>query len=264
MIRCQNCGAEYEGSLRQCPYCQAANEAAVEREHAQALEKIERETRELVHLPKRLVDRFSSRAVKVMILVLAATLVLGLGGVLIRSVYVNVSQKTEPQRREKHLAQLDKLVEARAYEEIWEYLDDHDLYESAYQEYSDLYFASYALYYVEEFHQHIDRGGVWESTLGWTVSEVSQGLVDIEELLDDRVYVHGVDTVLEEIRAELMTLLTEELGMTEEEMQQAQTLCVELTEEKDYEKRIRIFTEIGVTAAKRQGIKILAEDEVLE
>ena len=53
-------------------------------------------------------------------------------------------------------------------------------------------------------------------------------------------------------------------GFEEEEVQQAQTLCVELTEEKDYEKRIKAFAEIGVTAAKRQGIKILAEDEVLE
>ena len=159
---------------------------------------------------------------------------------------------------------MDGLVAAREYEEIWEYLDDHDLYESAYQEYSDLYFASYALYYVEEFHQHIERGGVWESTLGWTVSEVSQGILDIDEMLDGRVYVHGVDTVLKEIRTELTTLLAEELGMTEQEIQQAQTLCAELAEEEDYEKRIAAFAQIGVAAAKRQGIRILAEDEVLE
>ncbi len=264
MIRCQNCGAEYENTLHQCPYCQAANEVAVERDHAQALAQIDRETRELVHLPKRMVERFSGRAAKLLILLVVAMLVLGLGGVAVRAIQTHVSQQTEPQRREKHLGRLDELVAARDYEEIWEYLDDHDLYGSAYQEYSDLYFASYGLYYVEEFRQYIERGGVWESTLGWTVSEVSQGLLDIDELLDGRVYVHGVDTVLEEIRTEMMTLLTEELGMTQQEIQQAQALCVELAEEENYEKRIEAFAQIGVTAAKRQGIRILAEDEVLE
>lgn len=264
MIRCQNCGAEYEASLRQCPYCQGANEAAVEREHAQAMAQIDHETKELVHLPKRLVDRFSSRAAKILALAVAVMLVLGLGGVAVRAIQTRIAQQTEPQRREKHLAQLDQLVTAGEYEEIWEYLDEHDLYQSVYQEYSDLYFASYGLYYVEEFHQYIERGGVWESTLGWTVSEVTLGILDIDQMLENRVYVRGVDEVMKEIRTELVTLLTEELGMTQEELQKAKDLCVELAEEEDYEKRIEAFARIGVDAAKRQGIPILAEDETLD
>ncbi len=264
MIYCQNCGAEYEASLRQCPYCHATNEAVVEREHAQALEQIDRETKNLVHLPRQLVNRFSSRAAKVLAILVAAMLVAGLAGVAVRAVYTHIAQQTEPQRQEKHVAALDQLVEKRDYEGIWEYLSDHDLYGGTYQEYGDLYFASYALYYVEEFHEYMERGGIWESTLGWTVSEVSQGILDIDGYLDGTVYIHGVDVVLQEIRAQLMTLLTENLGMTKEELEQAWTLCEELAEEGDYEKRIARFAQIGVMAAKRRGIRILAEDESLE
>ena len=226
--------------------------------------EIDRETRELVHLPKRLVDRFSNRAVKVLVLAVVVMLFFGLGGVAVRAVQTWIAQQTEPERREKHLAQLDQLADAREYEEIWEYLDEYDLYESVYQEYSDLYFASYGLYYVEEFHQYIERGGVWESTLGWTVSEVTLGIMDIDQMLEERVYVRGVDEIMKEIREELITLLTEDLGMTQDELQQAKELCVELAEEEDYEKRIAAFAQIGVAAAKRQGIRILAEDETLD
>lgn len=264
MIRCQNCGAEYETSLRQCPYCHATNEAIVEREHAQALEQIDRETRNLVHLPGQLVNRFSGKAAKGLALTVAAILVMGLAGVAIRAVQTYVLQQTEPERQEKHFAALDQLVEVRDYEGIWDYLSDHDLYGGTYQEYGDLYFASYALYYVDEFHECIERGGVWESTLGWTVSEVSQGILDIDAYLERTVYVHGVDAVLEEIRADLHRLLTAELGLTEEELQQAFALCKELAGEEDYEKRIARFTPIGVTAADRQGIRILMDDETLE
>lgn len=264
MIHCQNCGAEYEASLRQCPYCQASNEAVVEREHAGAMEQIDRETKNLVHLPGQLVRRFGSRAAKLLTLAVVLMLILGLTGVAVRAIRTHVSQQTEPQRQAQHVAALDRLVEARDYEGIWDYLSDHDLYGGTYQEYTELYFASYPLYYVDEFHGCVERGGIWESTLGWIVSEVAQGILDIDEYLDSTVYIHGVDVVMKEIRAELVSLLTEDLGMTTEEMQQAWNLCEELAQEEDYQKRVVRFAQIGVAAAKRQGIPVLAEDEILE
>lgn len=264
MIKCANCGAQYEEQLRQCPYCGAENTELTEREYQGELDQLDRQTRELVHLPSYLVKLWTRRWGKALILLLFAVLAAGIVTAGARAVGVYIANRGEPARQQKHLEMLDSYVEAEDYEAIWDYLNKHDLYGGVYSEYSDIYFAAYPLYYVEECRSCLDRGGVWRDTAGWALMEASQGILDIDQNLDENTYIHGGEEAMQIIRGKLMSFLIEEMGLAEAEMENLYQLCRETETMEETQVKVQLFYEAGEKAMERKGIRILEDDEILD
>ncbi len=264
MKQCPNCGASYKENVLTCPYCGAANQEQVEREHEERIEHIDRQIRGLSHLPRQVVNRWSSKTAKVLAACLAIFLVVGLGWAIVNGIGSYLETKTAPARQQAHLEALAELAEEEDPEGIWDYLRDHDIYGGVYEEYTDLYFASYALGYAKDCREYLSKGGIWPNTLAFTVEEACNGIRKIDENLSTHTYVMGVDEKLKEIRADLVALLTEDLGLTQEEMDQALVLAEEMEDEVDTDKVWAAFQAIGIPAAKRHGITILGEDDALE
>lgn len=263
-IRCKNCGAEFETGLRLCPYCGAANEAAVKREYEDALKEIEKQRRALPHLPKQLVRLWSRKWGRILLLLVATVLAGGLlwagaGGILRR-----MSDQTAPQRQEKHLQALEELAAEADYEGIWDYLRDNDLSGGAYSGYMDLYFASFPLSYVPDCRYYLERGGIWRSILARTYRETAEGIRRIDEGIEQYVYAPAVEDALQKIRAQLYALLTEDLGLEEAELEELLALSRETAREYEDEALLERFLAVGQAAAQRKGIRVLDDGESLE
>lgn len=260
-IRCANCGAEYESLLRQCPYCGAANETQLEREHVRALEEIERRRRELPGLPGQLVRLWGKRWAR---LSLAAAAVLLAGGILwagFGGLTEYISNRTAPKRQEQHLANLRELVRQERYGEIWDYLQEQELFGGAYGEYTDLYFASYALYYADECRELLAQGEIRRSVFGRTLREAAEGIREIDGKLAERVYTPETEAAMNRIRERLMELLTQELGFEDAEVQALLRLSRETEELSEDEELLERFAALGQEAAARQGIRIAEDGE---
>jgi len=260
-VSCGNCGAQYGADLRQCPYCGAENTVFIDREFRQSLEHIDRQAKELKHLPKQVAKLWARRWGRILFIGLALVMLTGILGAAVRAVGTWVSNKTAPERQEKHLAALDAYAADGDYEKVGEYLREHGLYGGVYGEYSDIYGVAYYYSNVEEFRSELEEGGVWPSSLEWTAWEVTEGILMIEEDLATHTYVRGCDAVLESMRADMRSFLLEELGLTEEELEQVKTLVRERGEEdgEDIADRMERCAIITREAAKRRGIHLYEE-----
>ncbi len=264
MIRCKNCGAEFDAGLRLCPYCGAANETAVKKEYEEALEEIEKKRRALVHLPKQLVRLWGKRWGRILLIFVAAVLAggvlwAGIGGLLRWQ-----ADRTAPQRQEKHLQALEELASAEDYEGIWEYMRKNDLSGGAYSGYTDLYFASFSLSYVQDCRYYLERGGIWRSTLGRIYRQAAQGIWEIDSQLEEHIYAPAVEEGMQKIRAQLHTLLTEDLGLKETELEEMRILSRDTARKEESDALLEQFAAVGEEAAKRKGIQVIEDGESLE
>lgn len=263
MYKCQNCGAEYEASLRTCPYCGTENAELAQKEYQEELARIDKKSGELPHLPRRIVNLWTGRMTRFLLITITAVLAAGILGAGGKAVYTYFSNKAEPERQERYLRELDQYIEAHEYEALREYMRQKDLYGGVYDEYWDICSASYSLDYVEQCREYLDRGGLWRSTLGWTLLEAAEGIQKINEKLESRVYVHGADEALISIREELESLLTEDLGLSEKELEDLFALYQSTKDMEISEEKWMLFCEAGMDAVTRKGIRVLEEDEFL-
>lgn len=262
MIKCENCGAWYEETLRQCPYCGAENLELTEREYQGRIQDIEKKTRQLSSLPAQLVRLWGKRWGKVLLIAVMAVFVIGVVGAGVRAVSGYIANVQAPARQQEHLEALDLLVEAEDYEGIWDYMSENDLFGGPYEEYSNIYFASYPLYYVEECRGLIESyGAVWESTLGFALEEVSRGILDIDEMLETGSFVRGGDEVISSIREELLSFLTTDLGLSDADIETLYDLCAETEGSEDYEATRALFVEAGRASVENHGIRIASDEE---
>lgn len=264
MIRCRSCGAEFDENLRQCPYCGTGNEAQVEREHAEALREVERQRRDLAHLPKQIARLWGKRWGRILLLAVTVILLGGLLWALGGGIAEWIDNKTAPVRQEKHLQELEKLIAEENYEDIWEYLYRNDLCGGVYGGYFDLYFTTYPLYYVNECRELLAQGGIWRSTLGRVYREVARGIWETDEKLRTNVYEPTVEAAMQKVRAQMESVLTEDLGMREEELAELLQLSQETAEENESEELLERFLAVGEKARQRQGIRVVEDGEALE
>ena len=264
MIKCENCGATYDETLRQCPYCGAENLALTEREYQGRIQDIEKKTRQLSSLPGQLVRLWSKRWGKVLLLAVAAAFVIGIVSAGVQAAAGYIENEQAPARQQEHLEELDRLTAAEDYEGIWDYLSDNDLHGGPYQEYSDIYFASYPLYYVEEDRSLIESyGAIWESTLGFSLLEVGQGILDIDEMLEADSFVRGGDEVIRSIREELFSFLTGDLGLSDADVESLLELCREAGDSADSEETRTLLAETFRSPVENHGIRIAGDEEEL-
>lgn len=264
MMKCQNCGAEYDAAMRACPYCGAENTELAQKELEDKLDRIHYQTKNLKNLPAQMVNRFTKRALKILPMILAVVLV---GGLLIgtgKAIATYIDNKSEPARRQKHLEQLVTLADAGEYEALQEYMSKNQLYGGAYEEFRPLVYASYSFYFVDQCRECLEKGGIWRSTLGYTLMDASQEILEIDEALEKITFVYGADRALYAIRDDMMALLKEDLGLSEAEVEELFALCLETEDMENLEEKGKLFCEIGIKAVKRKGIHILEDDETLE
>ncbi len=261
MIHCGNCGAAYDETLRQCPYCGAENLLLSGREYASQVEEIEKKRRFLPHLPDYLVRLWTKRWGKALTVLVVLALVLGAGAAAVHGVAVSVYNSGESGRQEKYTQVLDSYLADGSYEEMNDYLRQHSLYGGVYQEYRDVYLASLSLNYLERCRPYAQAGMIWKSMFGQTLAELTGGILEIDEYLEGNAYLHGGAEAMEEMRGEMTGFLTDELGLTEEDLNALTALYDETSDWDDITARNEAFCEAGAEAALRAGIRLLEEDE---
>ena len=141
MLRCPNCGAEYEAGLLRCPYCRSVDDYQDETEYLEDLDELKDKLEDMPedvlqeHKKKEVVQTAQDmkRILTVVGAVAAAFLLLiGVSAFFDQVVFGNSESKVREREREEYLwkqenfPKLDAFYESRDYEGLLAFADETD------------------------------------------------------------------------------------------------------------------------------------------
>lgn len=216
IINCRNCGAEFEASLPNCPYCGRMNLPAAESEYMTKLENIRGDLEELGGMAGRKAIVHSRRMSRKLLTVLAAMFLIAAVIVAVRAVQ---SRENAGKSREEYLwqrvafEQMDELYNARDFDALAEaYSAARDEGHSVYQ-YKHSGFCGYlleiewALAELSEFDK--DSG----SAVSLFSDEINLYALDYDKNLSDEER-----TLLEGMRMPIKEDFEQRFGLSDEEL----------------------------------------------
>jgi len=131
---CSNCGAEYQKDLQSCPYCGLINEGVVKAEHADRINKLKAQQREIKKLPQ-IIPR---KALKYLAVGAVGLLVIFVVVLIITFVGSKINNSLEKNSVEKNKAVMDELLAEGKYEEFYEYYSEVDYTYAVYDKYEEI------------------------------------------------------------------------------------------------------------------------------
>ena len=141
MLRCPNCGAEYEAGLLRCPYCRSVDDYQDETEYLEDLDELKDKLEDMPedvlqeHKKKEVVQ--TAQDMKRILTVVGAVavaflLLIGVSAFFDQVVFGNSESKVREREREEYLwkqenfPKLDALYESRDYEGLLAFADETD------------------------------------------------------------------------------------------------------------------------------------------
>lgn len=217
VIRCENCGAEYEENAEKCPYCGAFNKKELKRLQKEEQEWFHREKEKVKELPKHHVKK----GTKIVILVLAFALILLLAYSAVHKIRLGASAKREQSEEAKAKEVMEGYFQEGKYLEIYDYYTDLNLYSPSFRKYWEVGSARNWMEYMDETKAALEteQDGYVYYGISFALSGNSEALSIIHEGLNDGVD-RGNEAVLEAFEEEIMTFFREDLKLTEEEISQ--------------------------------------------
>ena len=216
ITNCKSCGAEFEASLPNCPYCGRMNLPAAESEYMAKLENMRDDLKDLGALPGRKIKAHSRKLGKKLLIAAAAVIVIAAVILIVRA----VKDREEAGRsREEFLwqreafAQMDELYSAGDWEAL------ADAYRAA--EDGDHSVWQYRHYRFCEFLQQIE----WAQM---SLREYDEDVDSAVYLFSDEIalyeleYMEGITeaerAVLEQLREPLLEDFEQRFALSEEEL----------------------------------------------
>lgn len=230
-MRCPNCGAKYPDSEIRCPHCHSENVKMAEKRKEDLRKSFDREAEQMKQeLPKKNVKKIHV----VMCILLAGILCLTVLGILFLVVWGKYSAKIKYDTMQKHMAKMEKLLEAEDYEGFFEYADRvEDLWEDSYEKYHQLQrvgdrtlkwmYSVYAGYQNDledglEWMEEAERQQTMTGRLVTVLEEAAYALSDLQQYIYDRAIL-GNERLLKEWETDLLDFLETKLGLSEEEIE---------------------------------------------
>lgn len=131
---CSNCGAEYQKKLPNCPYCGLMNEGVVKAQHADKVNELKAQQREIKKLPQ-IIPR---KVLKYLAIGAVCLLVVFLVILIIVFVGSKINNAFEKNSVEKNKAVMDELLDEGKYREFYEYYSNMDYTYAVYDKYEEI------------------------------------------------------------------------------------------------------------------------------
>ncbi len=220
-MKCKNCGADYRTRELKCPYCGTENAIGkiwlIERQEAdRELEQAKRSggMGRFLYVADKVMNRILLISVILFLLLAAAAMILSAG----ESAYKSWYKKTHIKEMEQTM---QELYESRKFEELYDYMDDHDLFSKEYYAYSQSCFINYdyqcfKTYMLMFLSLSEEDQKKWpyllENALKYSVDvySIDAGLYSEETPVNQELY--------RQFRLEIMSFWKGMLGMSEEEI----------------------------------------------
>ncbi|MBO5166876.1 MAG: hypothetical protein J6B90_09810 [Lachnospiraceae bacterium] len=225
---CNQCGAEFDSNLLQCPYCHSENRKEAKRQKRQILERYDREAENIKKEAEGYAGRTAGRWTKKLLIGIGIVLAIG---VLLTVVYLlctRIFVKAEYAGKDATLAKLEELYQAGDYAALSEYMWEEDLYGRDYDKYGELWEVYAELEDMEQDVQHMEqvntyttftRDELWESFEFWSgdyISSAKRAMKLSDTYINDRVFRENEDALqsLLDMTVENLT----EIGFSREEI----------------------------------------------
>ena len=225
---CNQCGAEFDNRLLQCPYCHSENRKEANRQKRQILEGYDREADNIRKEAEKYTQKTAGRWTKKLLIGIGIALAIG---VLLTVVYLlctRIFVKAEYAGKDAKLAKLEELYQAGDYAALSEYMWEEDLYGRDYDKYGELWEVYAELEDMEQAVQHMEkvnsyttftREELWESFEFWAgdyISSAKKAMELSDTYISDRVFWENEDDLqsLLDITVEKLT----DIGFSREEI----------------------------------------------
>lgn len=204
---CNQCGAEFDNRLLQCPYCHSENRKEAKRQKRQILEGYDREAenirKEVENYPQKVAKKWTKKLLLGIGIALAAGALLTVIYLLCTRIFV----KAEYAGKDAQLAKLEELYQAGDYAALSEYMWEEDLYGRDYDKYGEVWEVYAELEDMEQAVQHMEqvstyttfsRDELWESFEFWSgdyISSAKRAMELADTYLNDRVFWENEDAL---------------------------------------------------------------------
>ena len=224
MIKCRDCGADFDVELPACPYCGSENVPASVKEQYEYLQEVKNRKVDLNSMGKT-ASRTMNRKISAVALIAIAALLLFIGFYIGKQ---RADSERKYEQKKLSIEQLEELYQKNDFQSMKEMLDENDmLYSSSYQKYTEL---ARAYYYITEGCKSIDSAvGMFEysqrsgyeydmvSSLDFGLDWNFDGLRMLKSL-EDAGYLNDEESGVEYIRDISYKTLKGTLGLTDEEI----------------------------------------------
>ncbi|MBQ9135692.1 MAG: hypothetical protein IJX66_06320 [Lachnospiraceae bacterium] len=225
---CNQCGAEFDSNLLQCPYCHSENRKEAKRQKKQILEGYDREAENIKNEAEGYAGKTAGRWTKKLLLGIGVVLAIG---VLLTVVYLfctRILVKAEYAGKDAQLAKLEELYQAGDYAALSEYMWEEDLYGRDYDKYGELWEVYAELEDMVQDVEHMEqvstyttfsRDELWESFEFWSgdyISSAKRAMELSDTYINDRVFRENEDA-LQSLLDMIVENLTD-IGFSREEI----------------------------------------------
>lgn len=244
VVLCINCGGAYRQGELLCPYCQAENVTEAKVRKQKKLAAYDTEAQEM---EKNLVGKIVKIVTRIL-LILAAVLIVGfLVAAAVAALSGPLTARAEQQKRQKHIAEMEILLEQKDYASLLAYVTEHSIGgEVCYDKYTQVTDLYNSLEYMYQWKEQLYQDRTFmtsaerlEDQEYWCEAVIGEAMYYMPETrtyLNDRV-VLGNEVYLEELYQQIMDELRA-TKLTEDELR-------ELTRERSWEDWDRLKESYG-------------------
>lgn len=219
---CPYCGFEYGDGLLRCPHCGAENTAKAREHQQEALHALTEEQKAIHREPERVMKQANRTAARIGVRLFAGVLVSA-----ILTVAGNFAwNQWKSYRLARNVESLNAYLLDKDYDSLCQLLDEIDAYNSAYKPYYPVETAfqnlTWARQDLEWFQSDLENGLLGDyllQSLSFALCSAMNVVEETENGLEDDLYL-GNEEALQDLQDQARRLLTEDLKMTEAEIEE--------------------------------------------
>ena len=227
---CSDCGGEYQETDLKCPFCGKENEIMAERLKQEKLKALDREAEEIQKLPEQIVTNTTNRVLKITGIAFGVLVIFILLGVAVTQLYTNYEYKNT----QRKIQEIEAVYASGDLDELSAYMEDRKLYGSEFDKYQNVKYAydeyQYACEVVDRLQEVLKQNYFLEESPAEQKERISSELtIELQALIRA---IHKIDSVIEEygtlddmsalreVRISCITLLEDELGFNEKQIEE--------------------------------------------
>ncbi len=230
---CNQCGAEFDNRLLQCPYCHSENRKEANRQKRQILEGYDREAENIRKEAEKYTQKTAGRWTKKLLIGIGIALAIGAVLTVVYLLGSRIFVKVEYAGKDATLAKLEEFYQAGEYAALAEYMWEEDLYGRDYGKYGEVWEIYAELEDMEQAVQYMEkvnsyttftREELWENFEFWAedyISSAKKAMTSADTYLHDRVFWENEEGLQYLLDATVKNLT--DIGFSQEEIERIAT-----------------------------------------
>ncbi len=226
---CKHCGAEFNDTLLQCPYCGSENRAEAKRQKKKILRGYDKEAEQMRADAELYPEKAAKKITKKLLIIIGAVLLIAVLMIVLYLIVSGQQAKANHASEKKHEEHLEELFRDGDYTGLIQYMKKEELYDRDYEKYGEVRYLydkyltmqisaeeAYSIIHDPQLAERDvkDLASYWVEKFLRCANDT---LCESTIYIDDKVF-WGNEEVLKEIRDEVLQELLIR-GFTEEEIQ---------------------------------------------